>query len=71
MRFCEYMHMMQGMQFCKYPDFYCPYKGDHYQMTAKLGFEEVTGVVTYCNLNKIDLESIVFGQITENNKKQN
>jgi hypothetical protein len=57
--------MMQGMQFCKYPDFYCPYKGDKYQMTAKLGQQEVTGVVTYCNLNKLE------GIITENNKKQN
>ena len=59
MRFCENMYILQAMQFCKYPDFKCKYKGDQYEMQAKFGPEEAQGVVTYCNLNRIDLEDIV------------
>ncbi|MBW2973713.1 hypothetical protein KY346_04935 [Candidatus Woesearchaeota archaeon] len=56
MRFCEYMYILQAMQFCKYPDFKCKYQGAQYIMESQFGYEKVKGVVTFCELNKISSE---------------
>lgn len=47
MKFCEYMNMIEGGQYCKVPGLQCPYQGRKVMMEF-MGFQNT---VTICDLN--------------------
>lgn len=54
MKECKCMYVLQGIQYCMYPDINCKYKGNTLLMSFLVNGVMETGYVTCCDINLIN-----------------